>query len=89
MIPRLLRIFRGFTHPPVWVAGLIFLVASLGGARAIDAGMPNPPASPTVVKVGVFLADILNLDEVNETFQVELVTVAEWEDPRLAFDPAA
>ena len=89
MIPRLLRIFRGFTHPPVWVAGLIFLVASLGGARAIDAGMPNPPSSPTVVKVGVFLADILDLDEVNETFQVELVTVAEWEDPRLAFDPAA
>ena len=89
MVPCLLRIFRGFTHPPVWVAGLIFLVASLGWARAIDAGMPNPPSSPTVVKVGVFLADILNLDEVNETFQVELVTVAEWEDPRLAFDPVA
>ena len=88
MIPRMLRIFRGFAHPPVWVAGLIFLVASLGGAHAIDAGMPNPPASPTVVKVGVFLADILDLNEVNETFQVELVTMAEWDDPRLAFDPA-
>ena len=88
MIPRLLRIFRGLAHPPVWVAGLIFLVAPLGGAHAIEAGMPNPPASPTVVEVGVFLADILDLDEVNETFQVELVLVAEWDDPRLAFDPA-
>jgi hypothetical protein len=88
MIPRLLRIFRGLAHPPVWVAGLIFLVAPLGGAQAIEAGMPNPPASPTVVKVGVFLADILDLNEVNETFQVELVTMAEWDDPRLAFDPA-
>lgn len=89
LIPRLLRILRGFPIPPVWVAGLVFLVASLAGARAIDAGMPNPPSSPTVVKVGVFLADILDLNEVNETFQVELVTVAEWNDPRLAFDPAA
>ena len=60
----------------------------LGEGRAIEAGMPNPPASPTVVKVGVFLADILDLNEVNETFQVELVTMAEWDDPRLAFDPA-
>jgi hypothetical protein len=88
MIPRLLRIFRGLAHPPAWVAGLIFLVAPLGGAHAIEAGMPNPPAAPTVVEVGVFLADILDLDEVNETFQVELVMVAEWDDPRLAFDPA-
>jgi hypothetical protein len=27
MIPRLLRILRGLAIPPVWVAGLIFLVA--------------------------------------------------------------
>jgi hypothetical protein len=88
MISRLLRIFRRLALPPVWVAGLISLVVPLGGAHAIETGMPNPPASPTVVKVGVFLADILDLDEVNETFQVELITVAEWDDPRLAFDPA-
>ena len=88
MIPHLLQLLRGFPIPPVWVAGLIFLVTPLGGAHAIDAGMPNPPSSPTVVNVGVFLADILDLNEVNETFQVELVTLAEWDDPRLAFDPA-
>lgn len=70
-----------------WVAGLLFFVLCLGEGRAIDAGMPNPPASPTVVKVGVFLADILDLDEVNETFQIELIVLAEWDDPRLAFDP--
>lgn len=56
--------------------------------HAIEAGMPNPPASPTVVKVGIFLADILDLDEVDETFQAEFVILAEWQDPRLAFDPA-
>ncbi|WP_197530797.1 hypothetical protein [Bythopirellula polymerisocia] len=48
--------------------------------------MPNPPSSPTVVKVGIFLADIVDLNEVDETFQAEFVIVAEWEDPRLEFD---
>jgi hypothetical protein len=78
---------RGFRILQGWAAGLIFFVMCLGDARAIEAGMPNPPASPTVVKVGVLLADILDLDEVNETFQIELIVVAEWDDPRLAFDP--
>ncbi len=70
------------------MAALLFLLAGPDNGRAIDPGMPNPPASPTVVKVGVFLANLLDLDEVTETFQVELIMVAEWDDPRLAFDPA-
>jgi hypothetical protein len=80
---------RSFPILRACIAGLIFLLSGPGELRAIEAGMPNPPSSPTVVKVGVFLADILDLNEVNETFQIELVTVAEWDDPRLAFDPAA
>ena len=56
-------------------------------ASALDAGMPGPPASPTNVKVGIFLADIVSLDEVNETFEAEFVIGARWVDPRLAFDP--
>jgi hypothetical protein len=83
------NLLRGFFVFPVWVAALIFLVSGPGEVGAIEAGMPNPPASPTVVKVGVFLADILDLDEVNETFQAEFIVMAEWDDPRLAFDPAA
>lgn len=69
---------------------LLVLLALLGmgqHALAIDAGMPNPPSSPTVVKVGVFLADIIDLNEVDETFEAEIVISAEWMDPRLAFDP--
>lgn len=78
------------TTPLPWAAlvGLVLLVSGAGRALAIDAGMPNPPSSPTVVKVGIFLADIVDLDELNETFQAEFIVVAEWEDPRLAFDPA-
>lgn len=79
---------RSFPILRAGIAVLIFLGSVLGEVRAIEAGMPNPPSMPTVVKVGVFLADILDLDEVNETFQIELVTLAEWDDPRLAFDPA-
>lgn len=55
---------------------------------AFDAGMPNPPASPTRVQVGMFLADIIDMDAVNENFQVELIVVGTWTDSRLAFDPA-
>ena len=68
---------------------LFFVLASLVAAphaRAIDAGMPNPPSSPTEVSVGVFVADIIDLDEVNENFQLELILMATWHDPRLVFD---
>ena len=70
---------------------LLFWLLSLiaPAVFAIDAGMPNPPSSPTVVKVGVFVADIIDLDEVEESFQAELIITAEWLDPRLAFDPEA
>jgi hypothetical protein len=69
------------------VAVLCMLLTLTQQAAAIDAGMPNPPGSPTIVKVGIFLADIVNLDEVNETFEAEFIIGASWVDPRLAFDP--
>lgn len=68
---------------------LFFVLASLvvaPCARAIDKGMPGPPSSPTEVMVGVFVADIIDLNEVNENFQLELILMASWHDPRLAFD---
>lgn len=69
------------------LALLLTLCLHVTPAWGIEAGMPNPPSSPTVVKVGVFLADIIDLDEVEECFQAEIILVAEWHDPRLAFDP--
>ena len=67
-----------------WLLWLILLIAPTIFAN--DAGMPNPPGSPTIVKVGVFLADIIELDEMEEFFQAELIITADWLDPRLAFD---
>lgn len=69
------------------VVAFVLVVLGLSRASAIEAGMPNPPGSPTVVKVGVFIADVIELNEVDETFQAEIVVMAEWNDPRLAFDP--
>ena len=63
------------------------LIFSLPAAHAIDAGMPNPPSKPTIVKCGLFVLDIVDIDDVNETFEAEVAIVATWDDPRLAFDP--
>jgi len=58
-------------------------------ALAIDAGMPNPPASPTVVKCAIIILDVVDIDDVNESFVAEIALLAEWDDPRLAFDAEA
>ena len=75
--------------PPLWIVFFWLLLQSASTVLAIDAGMPNLPDSPTVVKAGVFLADIIALDEMEESFQAELIILADWEDPRLAFDAEA
>ncbi|MCB1705566.1 MAG: hypothetical protein KDI17_11920 [Halioglobus sp.] len=67
----------------------LYLLSCANMVQAVEAGMPNPPASPTVVKLGVFLADIIDMDEVEEAFQAEIILIAEWKDPRLAFDARA
>jgi len=56
-------------------------------ARGIEAGMPNPPASPTRVKCGIIILEVTDVDDVNESFEAEIALIASWNDPRLAFDP--
>ena len=70
-----------------WCFAAIALIFSLPSARAIESGMPNPPSKPTIVKCGLFILDIVDIDDVNETFEAEIAIVATWKDPRLAFDP--
>lgn len=57
-------------------------------AQATEAGMPNPPASPTRVKCALLILDVIDIDDVNESLEVELALAATWQDPRLAFDAA-
>jgi len=63
------------------------ILALPGPALALEAGMPNPPASPTEVRCAIVIVDIVNIDDVNESFEAELAIMANWHDPRLAFDP--
>ena len=72
--------------------GLAWAAIALGGARgamALEAGMPNPPAQPTVVDAAVMILDVVDIDDVNESFTAEITVFAEWDDPRLAFDAEA
>ena len=70
------------------VVAVLGIFSSLRPALAIDAGMPNPPASPTVVKCAIIILDVVDIDDVNESFVAEIALLAEWDDPRLAFDAA-
>ena len=65
------------------------LLAVCSAATAYDAGMPNPPARPTRVRCGVVVLDVIDIDDVNEVFEAELLLVATWNDPRLAYDADA
>ena len=70
---------------------LMALVVAIASptAKAIDAGMPNPPAQPTRVQCGLMILDVVGINDVEETFEAEIALFASWEDPRLAFDPKA
>lgn len=86
MTQQLVTLFHSYRA--VLVVCLLAILCS-NMAYAIEAGMPNPPTSPTQVKLGIFLADIVDMDEVEETFQAEIIVIAEWNDPRLVFDARA
>ena len=68
------------------------VIAAAAAARAEEpfaAGMPGPPARPTRVECAILIVDVVEIDDVNESFQAEIAILASWQDPRLAFDPAA
>ena len=81
------EMIRGHMHFLSLLFVSLAMIFSLPAAHAIEAGMPNPPSKPTLVKCGLFVLDIVDIDDVNETFEAEVAIVATWDDPRLAFDP--
>lgn len=62
-------------------------ISLVGKTIPMEAGMPNPPASPTKIKCAIMILNVINIDDVNESFEAEIVVLANWKDPRLAFDP--
>jgi hypothetical protein len=45
---------------------------------------PNADAGPTQISVGIWMADISNIDSAQQNFTAELAVVLRWEDSRLA-----
>jgi len=45
---------------------------------------PDPPGTPTIVGLGLFLNDISNLSDVDQTLDTDVYLVKRWLDPRLA-----
>lgn len=78
---------RSLVCPLILWACVALSMAAGHSVWAIEAGMPNPPASPTRVKCALLVLDVIDIDDVNESLEVELALLATWNDPRLAFDP--
>jgi len=67
----------------------LVLHAALGHAAAQDALRgPRPGPAPVDVAVGLFLIDVVDINEDEQTFEFEAILTMRWTDPRLAFDPA-
>jgi hypothetical protein len=80
-------------HPRMYwsaaVAACLLFATAIRADEPIPAGMPNPPARPTRVDCAILIIDVVNIDDLNESFQAEIAVLASWNDPRLAFDPQA
>jgi len=72
------------------------LLLPLSGAVAEDAAetcsvtgvrtdeRPDPAGVPTRVTLGVLVADLISVDDVDQAMKVDLISVLRWNDPRLA-----
>ena len=66
----------------------IVTVLTLPSSTLANFSLRQPPAVPTIVKVGFYLSEINSVNEQQENFEFEGRLIATWRDPRLAFDPA-
>jgi len=89
--------------PGAWYAGLVqifwllLLVAPGVIASTVDTvtpaslmigERPSINGEPTVIKVNLFVIDVDEIDDVNQSFNVDMFLAAQWHDPRLALPPA-
>jgi hypothetical protein len=77
----------------VFAALLCVLTPAMTKAAGIeaDSGLLSPPIvdnKPVNVKVGLFLTNLIDVDEVKEMFHISGYLFMTWKDPRLAFSPA-
>lgn len=70
----------------LWKVVLFFgWLLCLGLSGQVEEGKEGkPPASPSVVKMGVFLVDLIEVNGAKQTFTADFVVKLSWIDPRLA-----
>ncbi len=67
---------------------LLFGFQDLGMAVVYDTSVrPGAEGPPTEVKVGIFVVDIVKINEVSESFEADFSVILRWKDKRLA-DPS-
>jgi len=63
---------------------LVLLIAQGTGTRAHSATRPDPAGVPTRVTAGLYLLDLFDIDDVEQSFRADVYLILEWKDPRLA-----
>jgi len=58
--------------------------ADLMARQAIHA-RPDPKGTPTRAEIGIYVLDVMAIDDATQTFEVDVVVTLRWRDPRLAF----
>ena len=60
--------------------------ADLTQEKVADFDRPDPEGVPTKVYIGLYLIDLISIDDVNQTFTADFYAMARWNDPRLAIE---
>ena len=75
-----------FSIQPVQGASLIAEPSSpdCNFTSSVPKTRPNSKGEPTQVSIGIYLIDILQLNEIRESFEAKFFMKLQWQDPRLA-----
>jgi hypothetical protein len=62
---------------------------NLSQNKALLFDRPDPEGVPTKIYIGLYLLDLISIDDVNQSFTADFFAVVRWNDPRLAIkDPS-
>jgi len=69
---------------PLLVVFALSIRLALGSEAPALIDRPNADSGPTQISVGIWVADISNIDSAQQNFTAELAVVLRWQDSRLA-----
>src|SRR6266436_2291436 len=71
-------------HFPLLVLFALSIRLTLGSEAPALIDRPSADSGPTQISVGIWVADISNIDSAQQTFTAEIAVVLRWKDSRLA-----